>query len=88
MDPLGNPARHPARPRSDPGGPTAAVGSGSPDPSRDRPPGGRLPAFTADGPGDPTAGRVEADRPGSYSASMAPPVLAAHNAGMSTKSSR
>jgi hypothetical protein len=35
------------------------VGPGSPEPSRDRPVGGRPPAFLDDGPGDPAAGRGE-----------------------------
>jgi hypothetical protein len=56
----------PARRRSHPCGPTAAVrsGPGRPDPSRGQPAGARSPAFTDDGPGDPSAGRGEADRRG------------------------
>jgi hypothetical protein len=56
----------PARPRSQPDGPSVAVRSrpGRPNPTRDRPAGRRPPAFTADGPGDPTGGRRAEDRPG------------------------
>jgi hypothetical protein len=67
----------PARPRSHPGGPTAAdpADTGRPNPTRDRPTGGRPTAFTADGPVDPTAGRGEDDRPARAVGVTRSPVL-------------